>query len=313
MDSLRKISGKIFTDQTLNSKFLKNFSWNGKVEKLGFDEVFLDVSDVIDYNFALLNKFDLKNSFFQLRRDDPTVGFEFDANNVAGHVYPEESVLTSAALNSADLELHTRLILGSHMAQHLRLRMEHEMGFTSAVGISTNKLLSKLAGNLHKPKGQTTLLPPYTIVEGANEETHDLDGNATKFMDSHDIGKIPGIGFKLAQSIRNHVRLRPIGFNVDLPWSERSESVTVKEVRLFPGMSPETLEKILGGPGAERGIGGKVWALITGSDDTEVQQFKKVPTQISIEDSYIRLDTFAQVQKELSLLAASLLNRMQAD
>jgi len=78
-------------------------------------------------------------------------------------------------------------------------------------------------------------------------------------------------------------------------------------------MGPELLEKILGGPGAERGIGGKAWGLINGIDDTEVQQAKKVPTQISIEDSYIRLDTIPQVLKELRILATSLIKRMHVD
>lgn len=78
-------------------------------------------------------------------------------------------------------------------------------------------------------------------------------------------------------------------------------------------MGPELLEKILGGPGTERGIGGKAWNLINGIDDTEVQQAKKVPTQISIEDSYIRLDTMAQVLKEFRILATSLLQRMHTD
>jgi DNA polymerase iota len=78
-------------------------------------------------------------------------------------------------------------------------------------------------------------------------------------------------------------------------------------------MGPETLDQILGGAGAERGIGGKAWALINGIDDTEVQHAKKVPSQISIEDSYIRLDTLAQVNKELRMLATSLLKRMHTD
>lgn len=38
-----------------------------------------------------------------------------------------------------------------------------------------------------------------------------------------------------------------------------------------------------------------------------------MPSQISIEDSYTRLDTFEQVKKELLLLATSLIRRMHAD
>ena len=48
-------------------------------------------------------------------------------------------------------------------------------------------------------------------------------------------------------------------------------------------------------------------------DDTEVSQMRTVPRQISIEDSYIRLDTLPEVLKELNVLAKSLLTRMRID
>jgi DNA polymerase iota len=298
-------------------KFLESYSWSGKVERLGFDEVFMDMTDIVDYNQSLLNQHDLSNSFFQLNRNDPTVGFAFDASTLAGHSYPGPQPCggavpqptSTSAMPKINPELYTRLILGSHLAQHLRLKLEEEKGYTSTVGISTNKLLSKLVGNLHKPKAQTTLLPPYEVspTEAGSE------GNVTKFMDGHDIGKVPGIGFKMSQRIRNHVLSRPAEFDDGLIYGATKELVTVRDVRLFPDMSPGLLEKVLGGPGAERGIGGKAWALINGCDDTEVKQARKVPTQISIEDSYLKLDTMAQVLKELRMLGTSLLNRMHED
>ncbi|KUJ18255.1 DNA/RNA polymerase [Mollisia scopiformis] len=293
-------------------KFLEAFTWSGKVERLGFDEVFMDMTDIVDFNQSLLNPHDLSHSFLQLKRDDPTNGFPFDATRIAGHRHPNISLTSSVTSDgNAEKGLLTRLILGSHLAQHIRWALEEQKGYTSTVGISTNKLISKLVGNLNKPKGQTTLLPPYTLSEEdarAGEES-----NVTAFLDSHDIGKIPGIGFKMSQRIRNHVLSRPADFDTGLIYGSTRESVTVRDVRLFPGMGPELLEKILGGPGAERGIGGKVWNLINGIDDTEVQQAKKVPTQISIEDSYIRLDTMPEVLKELRILATSLLKRMHTD
>jgi DNA polymerase iota len=94
----------------------------------------------------------------------------------------------------------------------------------------------------------------------------------------------------MAHQLRNHILSRTAEFDDGLIYGETKESVTVRDVRLFPGIGPETLESILAGPGTERGIGGKVWRLINGVDDSEVQQMRKVPSQISIEDSYIRLD-----------------------
>ena len=46
-------------------KFLESFTWSGKVERLGFDEVWMDVTDLVEYNQGLLNLNDLENSFFQ--------------------------------------------------------------------------------------------------------------------------------------------------------------------------------------------------------------------------------------------------------
>lgn len=269
----------------------------------------MDVSDIVDFNQALLNHNDLTNSYFQLQRNDPTVGFAFDANAIAGHGYPGPSEDSSGVIfYDADDPIMTRLILGSHLAQHMRWKMEEEQGYTSTVGISTNKLVAKLVGNLNKPKGQTTLLPPYTSADRS-----DTESNVTNFIDGHDIGKIPGVGFKMSQKIRDHVLSRPADFDAGLIYGGTKESVSVRDVRLFPGMGPERLEKLLGGAGAERGIGGKAWGLINGVDDSEVQQAKNVPTQISIEDSYIRLDTLPEVLKELRTLAISLLKRMHTD
>jgi len=286
-------------------KFLEAFTWNNKVEKLGLDEVFLDVTDIIDYNQALLNPNDLTHAFFHLSREDPTVGFPFDASRTAGHEYPDIPGKRMVIETARDLELLVRLRLGSHLAQQIRHRLEEEKRYTCTVGISTSKLLAKLAGNVHKPKDQTTLMPPY---ESTSDEQ---DSNVPRFIDSHDIGKIPGIGFKMSHKLRAHVLMKS---QDDAPmFGEVKDPVSVRDVRLFQGMGPELLEKLVGGPGAERGIGAKAWALINGVDDSEVQRAKRIPSQISIEDSYPRLETLAEVKTELRLLTTSLINRMHAD
>lgn len=296
-------------------RYLEGFTWSGKVEKLGFDEVFLDVTDIIDYNEKLLNPHDRAHSFFCLDRNDPTAGFVFDATRVAGNIYPPENGVHPAPSPHSDA-LSTRLILGSHLAQHLRLGLEEEVGYTSTVGISTSKLLSKLVGNVNKPQAQTTLCPPYTAERDAADPAHPpLESNVTKFIDGHEIGKIPGIGFKTAQRLRNLVLSKPAnsGPSDGHAWDGSADAVRVRDVRLFPSMGPDLLEKVLGGPGAERGIGGKIWGLINGIDDGDVQKAKRIPTQISIEDSYSGVHTMAQVSKELRVLATSLINRMHTD
>jgi len=190
----------------------------------------------------------------------------------------------------------------------VRTRLEAEKGYTATVGISTNKLLAKLVGNTHKPNAQTTLVPPYTTDE--DDETID---NVTAFIDDHEVGKIPGIGFKIAQNLRTHLLHRPAEFDAGLVYGGTKETVLVRDVRTHPGIGPETLERILGGPGVPHGTGTKVWGLLNGCDDTEVGQAREIPRQISIEDSYMRLDTLEAVIKELRMLAKRLLERMHTD
>jgi DNA polymerase iota len=279
-------------------KFIEAYTWNGKVERLGFDEVWLDVTDMIDYNIEILNRNDLEHSFFQISQEDPTLGFPFNAEVVAGHTYPKDySFPEEAFADSGTL----RLRLGSHLAMYMRHELEQQKGYTATVGVATNKVLAKLVGNLHKPKDQTTLMP-------------DPDDNACMaFIGNHEIGKVPGIGFKLAQKLREFILNRPAEIDTGLVYGGTKENVTVELVRQCPEVNPEMLEKLLAGPGSQHGIGQKIWCLLHGVDDSEVSQMRTVPRQISIEDSYIRLDTFPELIKELNTLAQSLLKRMRID
>ncbi|KAL1959278.1 hypothetical protein VTO42DRAFT_2465 [Malbranchea cinnamomea] len=291
--------------------FLGRYVWGGRVERLGFDEVFLDVTSMIDHNIQLLNPNDLSNSFFQLDKSDPTVGFAFDASTFCGPTYPpaphsEVNPLIPDTAN-ADLDpetstLRLRLILGSHLANHLRMQLEEHKGYTATVGISTSKLLSKLVGNVHKPRNQTTLIPPYTGP----------GNNVIRFLDGHDIGQIPGIGSKIARRLRRHVLGRELTSGSHEEMSE-GDRVRVGDVRSFPGMGPRLLDEILRGGGGHKNTGAKVWGLINGVDDAEVALARTIPTQVSIEDSYEGLDNLDDVRKALIPLARSLIRRVHID
>lgn len=265
-------------------------------------QVWLDVTDIIDYNMSILNRHSLSSSFFQVAKDDPTVGFEFDATTMAGYPYPKTKREDRDKLVTAH-DLSLRLALGSHLAMYIRHELEQQKGYTSTVGIATNKLISKLIGNVNKPKGQTTLMP--------DPETGSLDESITSFMDAHEIGKVPGIGFKLGQRLREFVLQKPVQYTL---WGDgHMDQVKVADVRTHPEIDYEKLEKLLAGPGSAHGIGYKVWCLLHGNDESEVSQARAVPRQISIEDSYVRLDTMPELLKELKALSCSLINRMRID
>lgn len=274
---------------------LRSYSWSNKVERLGLDEVFLDVTDLVNYNLALLNPNARSDSFFCLSRDDPQLGFAFDASDLAGCVAGNGNRRDQANLDNSSLYL--RLLLASHLARHLRLQIEQQ-GYTSACGISTSKFLSKLVGSANKPRNQTTLL-----------SLHQDD--VLDFMDSLSLRNVPGIGSKTSHALETFFR------GPDANDRNRSP-VSVGQLRCHPDVSPYMLERLLGSrPGSEKGIGDKTWSLLHGVDDTEVKMASDVPTQISIEDTYpgpqSGLNTVEQVQRELLKLAASLLRRMHVD
>lgn len=282
-------------------QFVRSFVWGGRVERLGFDEIFLDVTEMVDYNAALLNPNDLTGSFFHLDRNDPTSGFAYDASDFCGKTYPKSAESTPAdstpVIPHEPSSLRTRLLVASHLLGWMRGHLEHEKGFTATGGVSTSKLLAKLVGNVNKPNDQTTLVPPYASTYD------DKESNVLRFLDAHEIRKIPGIGSRLAQKLRNRVSGKDAG----------DEKLTVRDVRLFHGMGPPLLEKTLGGPGSTKGIGMRVWNTLHGVDNTEVLEARDLPTQISIEDSYGHLDNFESVRRELVTLAKSLIRRMRTD
>lgn len=244
----------------------------------------MDVTDLIEYNLGLLNRYDLTACFFHLSRNDPTLGFKIDASRPIGNTFPEAPASPFSPLDSSEespehhqsTDISLRLILGSFLARHLRHQLEEQKGFTATAGISVNKLLSKLVGSLNKPHDQTTLI---SAVPCRGQE---LESNVLRLIDSHEIGKIPGIGFKMAQKIRENILGRPVTQDAGLIYGTTNEVVFVRDVRLSLGMGPALLGKLIGGPGVHKKIGHRIWDLMHGIDDSEVSKAKDLPQQISI-------------------------------
>lgn len=233
----------------------------------------------------------MAESFFYLSKKDPEVGFTCDLTAIAGCV-----VGTSAENVDLESPVYLRHLLGSHLAQYLRLKLEQDFGYTSTCGISTNKLLSKLVGGKNKPQNQTTLLAL-------------TDDAIVNFVDGHKLRTIPGMGSKITHLLESHIMSKEI----EQDSGPFDSLVTAREARLHPTISPSFLETLLGGPGAERGIGSRVWGLLHGVDPTEVKETNDVPSQISIEDTYKGLETVPRITEELHKLSCSLIRRMRVD
>ncbi|XP_012733910.2 DNA polymerase iota [Fundulus heteroclitus] len=101
------------------------------VERLGFDENFVDVTEMVEQRLA--------------RTSEPN-SFSFK-----GHVFNHLSADTKASR-------HPRLAMGSHIAAELREAIHSKLGLTGCAGVATNKLLAKLVSGTFKPNQQTVLL-----------------------------------------------------------------------------------------------------------------------------------------------------------
>ena len=94
------------------------------VERLGMDENFLDVTNLVQEMIS---------------------AGECIPDHPVGHVYDNE------------LNIDECLIMGSVLAQRIRTDLLENVGFTTSAGIAANKILAKLVGSKHKPDQQTTL------------------------------------------------------------------------------------------------------------------------------------------------------------
>ena len=245
---------------------------------------------MVDYNLSCLNPASLSDSFFCLSKQDPELGFACDFTRVAGCVEDD---------SHQNLDVHNvsclRLVIASYLARYLRLKIEEDFGYTSACGISTNKLLSKLVGTKNKPQNQTTLLAL-------------SDDAVAMFIGDYRLKLVPGLGSKITHQLETYIASQ----RTDVLEADEADS-TVKDVRDHPQIGLATLDRILGGPGTERGLSGKIWALLHGVDPTEVKLASDIPSQISIEDTYKGVKTIDHIIEELNKLSQSLIRRMRTD
>ncbi|KAM4746589.1 DNA polymerase iota [Anableps anableps] len=101
------------------------------VERLGFDENFVDVTEMVEQSLAQIS--------------------EYDSLSFKGHVFNHSSA-------DAIASHHPRLAIGSHIASEMREAIHSKLGLTGCAGIATNKLLAKLVSGTFKPNQQTVLL-----------------------------------------------------------------------------------------------------------------------------------------------------------
>lgn len=131
------------------------------VERLGFDENFVDLTEMVEKRLQ------------QLQSD------ELSALTGSGHVYNNQYI------NLHDI-VHIRLLVGSQIAAEMREAMYNQLGLTGCAGVASNKLLAKLVSGIFKPNQQTVLLP---------------ESSQVLIQSLSHVKEMPGIGYKTAKRL----------------------------------------------------------------------------------------------------------------
>ncbi|KAL6258127.1 hypothetical protein P5V15_010046 [Pogonomyrmex californicus] len=175
------------------------------VERLGFDDNFLDVTSIVEKQFKSRSDSELDMNSFSTEFEDLK-----EINKIFG---PSEEECPCGC--------HTRLMIGSKIAAEIRSRIYNELHLTCTAGIAHNKLLAKLAGSLNKPNQQTLIFPcssslllstigSVTKIPGVGQKTTELLlSNNIRTVD--DLRRIPlenlelKIGVDLARRLKDNV------------------------------------------------------------------------------------------------------------
>ncbi|XP_058056731.1 DNA polymerase iota isoform X1 [Anopheles bellator] len=243
------------------------------VEKLGLDENYLDVTELVAERLELLD-----NAVASGEKPN-------DANRsirVVGMVHPSPAQPPpNPTTISGDREdclgcqcgCERRLALATHLAKEIRDCIYRELGLRCCAGIAHNKLLAKLVGAVHKPNQQTVLLPS-------------TSGGA--FLASLGcVRTLTGIGEKTAQTL-----------------GECCGVTTVTELQRVE------LERLAKHVGHEQAVRLKHLAL--GRDDTPVRQTGK-PKSVGLEDSCPSISVRADAEEKFRHLLVRLVKNIADD
>ncbi len=275
---LQLVSGEDLTPYRAASKqILGVLAEFGTVERLGMDEAVIDATDAAD----------------RLQRGQTTQkwrGHVFRGNGeqlrAESHRRPMDlrDTGTRGALNEGDSsgtvvrdEAEERLACGSAIAYDLRRAVRERVGYACCCGIAHNKLLAKIACGLHKPDNQTSLPAAH----------------ACTVMGPLPVRVINGVGYKTGKT------LDELGIR------------TVAELRSLVVCGGGT-----GGGQLVRAVGPKLAAVLAeacwGRDASPVMP-RGPPKSITVEDSFRRCKSFAEVKLVLQRLAPDLIERIREE
>jgi DNA polymerase iota len=293
------------------------------VEKLGMDELFIDVTSLIISHVQSPSRgFPWTNeAFFALPSSSSPIenvpGFVYNPDFWAGHVAFSSPSLGSASDPSSPSpspipSSHSPYRVASHLAFHIRSQILSQIGLTSSAGISPSKLLSKLLASEHKPADQTSADLPVSALSWDDKNDGGAQERVQEWLDSMELRRLNGFGSSVVEKI---VSALPPAASVSAnPPSATSSSPTVHTTRTSLSLTHFTT--LFPSPSSNpRPLAQHLWSLLHAQDTSPVIPSPLYPAQISVEDSYAACSMFdwERLEKEVRRLGRSLCVRLEEE
>lgn len=286
-------------------RLVREVVWNGHVEKLGMDELFCDVTQMVDQHLASFRRMKKGEVWFDLSTPSeprPSYGFTYKAWPALppGFLHPESA---EEHLDSNHPDIYQqRMLAAAHLAYYLRQRISNEVGLTCSAGVAHSKTVAKLVGALHKPNQQTTFAPPISRPISDQQQGKDwLLSEVNAFLDPLDLRKLTGFGRVVVEKIHEHL------YADTVKDTEKRRHMQVGVAR--KALSLEVMLTLFGDV-----IGPRLWSILCGRDEEPVLAAPEFPLQISIEDTYpfpsLRGESIYQ---QIEILSNSLLRRLEVE
>ncbi|SJX61380.1 related to DNA Polymerase iota (POLI) [Sporisorium reilianum f. sp. reilianum] len=317
-------------------RLVRSIVWEKRVEKLGMDELFCDVTEMVDHHLSTLRNstqvgterwFDLNAPGASEKVDGYGFAYQAWPADPPGHLDPSEAA-EHLQQNQPDW-WQQRMLAAARLAYYLRQRIADEVGLTCSAGIAPGKSLAKLVGALNKPNQQTTFCPPIaSLASGVHSGARSIEANLLRhinaFLDPQDLRKLPGFGRVVVDKIRDHLHPDPntnaknnggrARSNFMEPTSISDDEEEKAKVKVTVGsarrmLSLDDMNGLFG-----EVIGPRLWSLVSGRDAEPVVPAPEFPLQLSIEDTYPYPSLRgASIHTEIGRLSMSLLRRLELE
>lgn len=155
--------------RTVSRAMLETALLFGPAERLGLDELFIDVTGEVEKRTEAIQRRrgsgqaeEVTLSGHVHRASQAVASDRFhraqDLRVVQGMASEQQCAALEAGIDCAEAWAG-RLAIGSQIAAEIRAAIKSNVGIRTSGGIACNKALAKLVSGLHKPDDQTLLLP----------------------------------------------------------------------------------------------------------------------------------------------------------